>query len=258
MQNSVLTNRIASLNLSQVSSVVFPSKTGTLGPELQVSMVLRPHLSFCACITAWLAPDLRVPMGPSPHLWFCAFKTATLAPQLQGSIFPLHHQHQNNKSVLVPALIGGFCMQKSDFRTIITSLYGSQTSPVDLCMKTACLPQEFLVFTGPRPRLGICECKTACLAPEWQVCMGSSPHLWFCALKRATLVPDLQVSLGPTTHLWIFTNIAACLAQEYQVYMGCSPHLWFMHAKRRLEDKNYKSAWFPDLICGFVQTKQLV
>ena len=88
--------------------------------------------------------------------------------------------------------------------------------------------------------------------------MGSSPHLWICARKRATLAPDLQVSLGPTTHLWIFTHITECLAQEYQVYMGCSPHLWFMHAKRRLEDKNYKSAWFPDLIYGFVQTKQLV
>ena len=136
--------------------------------------------------------------------------------------------NQNYKSVLVPALIGGFCMQNSDFRTIITSLYGSQTSPVDLCMKTARLP---LVFTGPRHRLGICECKTACLAPEWQLYMGSSPHLWFCARKRATLGPGLQVCMGPTTHLWIFAHITTCLAQEYQDYMGSSYHLRFCACK---------------------------
>ena len=35
MQNSVLRFKI---NLSQLSSVVFACKTGTLGPELQVSM----------------------------------------------------------------------------------------------------------------------------------------------------------------------------------------------------------------------------
>ena len=70
MQNSVLTTRIASLNLSQVSSVVFPFKTGTLGPELQVSIGPRPHLSFCACITAWLAPELLVSIGPSTHVRF--------------------------------------------------------------------------------------------------------------------------------------------------------------------------------------------
>ena len=165
--------------------------------------------------------------------------------------------NQNYKSELVPALIGGFCMQNSDFRTIITSLYGSQTSPVDLCMKTACLPQEFLVFMGPRPRLGICECKTACLAPEWQVYMGSSPHLWLCACKRVTLGPDLQVYMGSSHHLQFCAFKTATLGPELHVYMGCSPLLWFMHAKRRLEDKNYKSAWFPDLICGFVETKQL-
>ena len=46
MQNSALRFRITSLNLSQLSSVVFACKTGTLGPELQVSMVPWPHLCF--------------------------------------------------------------------------------------------------------------------------------------------------------------------------------------------------------------------
>ena len=42
----------------------------TLGPELQVSMGLRPHLWFFAFKTVTLAPELQVSMGASPHLWF--------------------------------------------------------------------------------------------------------------------------------------------------------------------------------------------
>ena len=58
MQNNVISTRIASLYGSQPSFAVFACKTGTLGPELQVSM------------------------GRRPHQWFFAFKTATLAPEL--------------------------------------------------------------------------------------------------------------------------------------------------------------------------------
>ena len=81
-------------------------------------------------------------MGPRPHLWFFAFKTATLAPELQVSmgaslhLWFLHAKQrlldQNYKSQWVPALLCGFCMQNSDFRIRITSLYGSQTLPADL------------------------------------------------------------------------------------------------------------------------------
>ena len=54
--------------------MVFACKTATLGRELQVSMNLRPHLSFYACKTTRLASELLVPMGPSPHLWFLLAK----------------------------------------------------------------------------------------------------------------------------------------------------------------------------------------
>ena len=63
---------------SHHSSVVFAGKTATLGPELQVSMVPRPHLWFFAFKTATLAPELQVSMRPSPHLLFCEFTTSTL------------------------------------------------------------------------------------------------------------------------------------------------------------------------------------
>ena len=78
----------------------------------------RHHLWLFAFKTAPLAAELQVSMGPSPHLWFLLAKHRLL--------------DQNNKSPWVPALICGFCMQNSDIMTRITSLYWSQTSPVDL------------------------------------------------------------------------------------------------------------------------------
>ena len=67
-QNSYFRIRITSLYGSQPSFVVFASKIATLGPELEVFMVPRPHL----CI-------------------FFAFKTATLGQEILGSIVPRPH-----------------------------------------------------------------------------------------------------------------------------------------------------------------------
>ena len=52
MQNSMPSIRIISLYGSQPSSVVFTCKTATFGPEQQIPMGPRDHLSFCACNTA--------------------------------------------------------------------------------------------------------------------------------------------------------------------------------------------------------------
>ena len=139
MQNSDFWIRITSLYWSQPSSVVFACKTATFGSELQVSN------------------------RPSPHQWFLHAKQRRL--------------DQNYKSLWVPALICGFCMQNSDFCIRITSLYWSKPSSV--------------VFA----------CKTATLGTELQVSMGSRHHLWFFAFKTGTLAPELQVSICPSPHL---------------------------------------------------------
>ena len=94
MQNSAFWNRISSLYGSQTSSVVFACKTAHFGTEFQVSM------------------------GPRPHLWFLPAKQRIL--------------EQNFKSLWVPDLICGFCLQNSAFRTRISSLYGSHISSVVL------------------------------------------------------------------------------------------------------------------------------
>ena len=88
MQNSVPSIRITSLYGSQPSSVVFRCKTATFGPEYQISMGPRYHLSFCSCNAAWLALELLVSMGPRPYLWFFHAKRWLLYP--------------NNKSLWVP------------------------------------------------------------------------------------------------------------------------------------------------------------
>ena len=93
-QNGDFSTRIASLCGSQPSFVAFACKTATLGPELQVSMGPRPHPFLFSIKTAPLAAEVQVSIGPSPHLWF-----------LQAN---------------------------SDFWFRITSLYRSQTLPVDL------------------------------------------------------------------------------------------------------------------------------
>ena len=77
MQNNVISIRNTSLYGFQLSFVPFACKTATLGPELQVSMGPRLHLSlFFALKSATLAHELQVSMGPSSHLWICACKAA--------------------------------------------------------------------------------------------------------------------------------------------------------------------------------------
>ena len=147
MYNIVLSIRINSLYGSPPSFVDFDCKTATFGPELQASIGTRPHLSFCACKTAWVAPEILVSMGSSPHLSFCALKTATLEPKLHGYMGPRLHLWFFACKTECPALellvpmgsahICGFSMQNRDLWTRITSLYGSQTSPVVLWMQNS-------------------------------------------------------------------------------------------------------------------------
>ena len=70
MKNNVVSIRITSLYGSQPAFLLFACKTATLGPELQVSMSLRSHLSFCAFKTATLESELLVAMGPRLRLLF--------------------------------------------------------------------------------------------------------------------------------------------------------------------------------------------
>ena len=150
--------------------MVFACKTATFGPNLQVSMGTRPHLSFCACKTVWLASEWLVSMGPSPHLWFLDAKQRLL--------------DQNNKSLWVPDITCRFCTQNRVISSRITSLYGSQLSYVVFACKTATFGPNLQVSMGTRPHLSFCAWKTVWLASEWLVSMGPSPHMLFLDAKQ--------------------------------------------------------------------------
>ena len=131
MQNIVISTWITRLHGSQTSPVVLCAQKRWLASELVVSMVPWPHLSFCACKTKWLASEKLVSLGPSHHVWFLHTKQRLL--------------DQIYKSLWVPALICGFCMQNSSFWISITNLYGSQTSPVDLWMQNSVLRSRMTI-----------------------------------------------------------------------------------------------------------------
>ena len=147
-------------------------------------------------------------------------------------------------------------MQNSEFCTRITNLYGSQTSPVILCMQNSVISIESLVSMGPSPSLWAFACKTATFGAELQVSIGPRPHLSFCACKTAWFAPDSQLSMDSSPHLWICACKTATWGPDLQVSVGPRPHLWFLHAKQRLVDQNNKSLCFPDMTRHFVHVQE--
>ena len=155
-------------------------------------------------------------MGPRPHLFFYALKTAWLASELLVS--------------MVPALICGFCMQNLVFWIRITSLYGSQVSPVDLWMQNSVLRSRMKLFYWSQPSSVVLCIQNSDFSTRITsvhrsqtspvtLCMqnneisiiitsvyGSQPSFVVFACKTATLGPELQVSIGPRPHLWCFNS----------------------------------------------------
>ena len=193
MQNSVISTWNTSLYGSQPSSVVFACKTATFNLEYK---------------SLWV-PDLT-----------CRFVYAK-----QRDL------HKNKMTIRVPALTCGFVHAKQRLWNRITNLYGSQTSPVDLC-------RQYSVIST----------RNTCL-------YGSQSLSVIFACKTATSGLELQVSVGPRLHLWFSACKTACLASELLVSMGPSPYVWFLDAKQRLLDRKYKSLWVPHLTCPFVHAK---
>ena len=164
----------------------------------------RYNLSFCACKTAWLAPELLVSMCPSPYLWFLHAKQRIL--------------DQNFKSLWVPDLIFGFCMQNSAFRNRIASLYGSQTtsvvssthnsmlstrlcwfqpSPVVLFMQNSVFWSRITTLYGIQTSPVVLCIQISVMSTRITFLYGSQPLSVVFACKTATFGAELQVSMGP-------------------------------------------------------------
>ena len=138
MQNCHFRTRISSLYRSQPSPVFFFAFTiATLWPELIVSIGPRPHLSLCACKTTRLTSELLVSMGPCLHLWFLHAKEhdSTRITSLHGS--------QTSPVVL--------CMQNNENRIRITSLYCSHTSSMVFWIQNSVFSTRIASFYGSQP-----------------------------------------------------------------------------------------------------------
>ena len=182
----------------------------------------RPHLSLCACKTAWLAPELIVSNGSQTiTCGLCACKTAWLRTRntiLYGSqTSPIVLCMQNSViSTRITSLYGSqtfFCILNSDFSPRIASLYGSQPSPVALCMQNSdWLGPELLVSIDPRPH----QCRLC--------------HMQNSVINIRTRTASLYWSLA----------------------LICG----FCMQNSVLLDQNYKTQWVPGFSCWFVNAKQ--
>ena len=123
-------------------------------------------------------------------------------------------------------------MQNSDFRTRITSLYGSQTSSVVLSTHNNVLSTRVSRLYGFQPSpVVLCMQNSDFRARITSLCWSQTwPVL--CACTTVCLASDLLVSMGPR------------------------PHLWYLIAKQRLLVQHYKTVWVPDLTYRFVHAKQ--
>ena len=170
-------------------------------------------------------------------------------------------------------------MQKRDFWTRKTCLYGSQTSPVVLCRQYSVISTRITTLYEFQPSSVVFYIQNsgfrtniACLygsqtypailclkniVPSIRITSlyGSQPSSMVFACKIADFGRALQVSMGTSPQLSFGAWKTAWLSPELLVSMGSSPHLWLLHAKQRLLDQNYKSLWVPDLTCRFVHAK---
>ena len=119
-------------------------------------------------------------------------------------------------------------MQNSDFWTRITSLYGSQTWPVFLCMYNSVISTRITRLYGFQP---------------------SSVVLW---IKNSDLMTTIACVYGSQTSPAIFACKTAWLASELLVFMDPSPHVWILDGKQRLLDRITNLYWSqtsPVVLC---------
>ena len=171
-------------------------------------------------------------------------------------------------------------MQNSDFRTRLTSLYGSQTSSVVLSTPNSMLSTRInrLYWFQPPPVV-LCNQNsdfwtriTSLYGSQtWPVfsCMyksvistritrlyGFQPSSVVLWIQNSDLMTTIACVYGSQTSPAIFACKTAWLASELPVFIGPSPHVWFLDAKQRLLDRINKSLWVPGITCRFVNAKQ--
>ena len=128
--------RFNSLYGSRTSPVVLCMQNKVIILRITNLCSSQPSSVVFACKTATFGSELQVSMGPSHHLWFLNANSDfwTRMTSLYGS--------QTSPMV--------FCIQNSDFSTRIASLYGSQPSSVVLCIHNSDIMTRINSLYGSR------------------------------------------------------------------------------------------------------------
>ena len=141
---------------------------------------------------------------------------------------------QNYKSLRVPALICGFCIQNSTFRTTITSLSGSQTTPMVFCIQNSDFSIRITSLYGSQTSPVILCMQNSAISTRITSLHGSQTS------PVVLCVQNNVISIRITSLYWskpsfvAFTCKPATFGSELQVSMGPSPRLWYLHVKQQL------------------------
>ena len=141
-------------------------------------------------------------------------------------------------------------MQNSDFWTRITSLYGSQTWPVVLCMYNSVISTRITRLYGFQPSSVLLCIQNSDLMTTIACVYGTqtSPVVFY--------MQNSVASIRITALTCVFFSCkTASLWPDLQVCMGSRPHLWFLHANQQLLDQNCMSLWVLELTCDFLHAK---
>ena len=142
-------------------------------------------------------------------------------------------------------------MLNSAFWTRITSLYGSQTSAIVLCLQNSLICTRMICLYGFQTSSVVLSSHNSVLSTRIKrlyclqhspvvlcmqnsgfrpritsLCRSKTPPMVF-ACKTATSGPEEQISVGPRHDLPFCAGTTACLASEILGSIDSRPHMWF-------------------------------
>ena len=143
-------------------------------------------------------------------------------------------------------------MQTSDFRTRLTSVYGSQTSSVVLSTPKSVLSTRIKRQYGFQPSPVVLFMQTATLALSLYCSQQSSG---FCMQNSDFWTRIANLYGSQLSHAVLWLQCSAISTRTTCPY-GSQPLSAVLRAKERLLEQNYKSVWDPDHTCRFVHARQ--
>ena len=148
-------------------------------------------------------------------------------------------------------------MQNSDFRTRLTSLYGTQSSSVALSTHNSVLTPRIKRLYGFHPS-PVVSCMQNCdfRTRITSLCRSIDPTCGFCR-ENSDFWSGLTSLYGSQNSPVIFYMQNSVPSIRITSLYGSQPSsVFFLHSKQRLLDPNNKSLCVPNITCRFVHAVQ--